>query len=552
MRGRSPIQSLAASPTMVGAITTLIVIVAVFLAYNANNGLPFVPVYRVSVEVPNAARLVNNNEVRIGGNRVGVVESIEAVQPSGEEASDPPSESEATDEERAGGENPDEVIARLNLKLDKTAEPIPTDSVFRVRYRSSFGLKYLEITRGNSDGAPEGYVFDNPQNFVAQTEFDDINNTFDSETRENSRTNLVGFGDALAGRGTSLNIAFEELNPLFRNLKPVAEALAAPETRFARFFKELGDNASIVAPVAEQQAELFTNMAITFAAISEDVAALQETISEGPPTLETGIRTLPRQRPFLRDFTTLSRELAPGINDLRPTLPVLNEAIEVGTPVLRQSVPTNEKLKGVLRALNQLAERPSTKASLTRLRDLLDSARPLAEYVNPVQTVCNYATYWTTFIPNALSDRDQVGYNLRQQFIGLPNGGLNVAASGENLELPGQVQAPLAGYSGIQANAKSGLADADGPGVFKPYQYPIVHAPGFSGPTGQAGIDGGDDCQGGQTGYALGELRRPGQPASNPGFAPSNLPGSRGPTTVFFNQDGTRRLADTRVESRAP
>jgi hypothetical protein len=293
-------------------------------------------------------------------------------------------------------------------------------------------------------------------------------------------------------------------------------------------------------------------MAITFAAISADVAALQETISEGPPTLETGIRTLPRQRPFLRDFTTLTRELAPGISDLRPTLPVLNEAIEVGTPVLRESVPTNEKLKGVLRALNQLAQRPSTKASLTRLRDLLDTARPLAEYVNPVQTVCNYATYWTTFIPNALSDRDQVGYNLRQQLIGLPNGGVNVAAGSTNIELPGQVQAPLAGYSGIQANGKSGLADSDGPGVFKPYEYPIVHAPGFSGPTGQAGIDGGDDCQGGQTGYALGELRRPGQSPANPGFAPSNLPGSRGPTTLFWNQDGTRRLVDTRVESRAP
>jgi ABC-type transporter Mla subunit MlaD len=552
MRGRNPISSLAASPTMVGAITTLIVIVAVFLAYNANNGLPFVPVYRVSVEVPNAARLVNNNEVRIGGSRVGVVESIEAVQPTGGEATEPPSEGAATDEEEFGGQNPDDVVAQLNLKLDKTAEPIPTDSVFRVRYRSSFGLKYLEITRGDAEGAPEGYVFDNPQNFVAQTEFDDINNTFDSETRENSRTNLVGFGDGLAGRGISLNVAFEELDPLFRNLKPVATALAAPETRFARFFKELGENASIVAPVAEEQAELFTNMAITFAAISEDVAALQETISEGPPTLETGIRLLPRQRPFLRAFTRLSNELAPGVADLRPTLPILNEAITVGTPVLRESVATSEKLKGVLRALNQLAQRPSTKASLTRLSDLFDSARPFAEYVNPVQTVCNYVNYWTTFIPNALSDRDAVGYNLRQQLIGLPSGGVNVANPAGNIELPGVVQAPLAGYSGIQANAKSGLADPDGPGVFKPYENPIVHAPGFSGPTGQEGIDGGDDCQGGQTGYALGELRRPGQPASNPGFAPSNLPGSRGPTTLFWNQDGTRRLVDTRVESRAP
>ena len=57
MTGRSRAQSLAASPTMVGAITTLIVIVAVFLAYNANNGLPFVPVYRVSAEMCDAARL---------------------------------------------------------------------------------------------------------------------------------------------------------------------------------------------------------------------------------------------------------------------------------------------------------------------------------------------------------------------------------------------------------------------------------------------------------------------------------------------------------------
>src|SRR5919106_4165977 len=80
MRGRGPLGTIGASPTTVGAVTTLIVIVAVFLAYNANNGLPFVPVYRVSVEVPNAARLVNNNEVRIGGHRVGVVESIEAIQ----------------------------------------------------------------------------------------------------------------------------------------------------------------------------------------------------------------------------------------------------------------------------------------------------------------------------------------------------------------------------------------------------------------------------------------------------------------------------------------
>src|SRR3954452_5792896 len=88
MRRTNPLQTFASSPTMVGAITTLVIVVAVFLAYNANNGLPFVPVYRVSVEVPNSARVTKSNEVRIGGHRVGVVESIEPIRttPDGQAA----------------------------------------------------------------------------------------------------------------------------------------------------------------------------------------------------------------------------------------------------------------------------------------------------------------------------------------------------------------------------------------------------------------------------------------------------------------------------------
>ena len=75
-RGRSAFQSIAASPTMVGAVTTLIVIVAVFLSYNANRGLPFVPTYQVNAEVPSASELVVGNDDKIGGSRVGAVSSI--------------------------------------------------------------------------------------------------------------------------------------------------------------------------------------------------------------------------------------------------------------------------------------------------------------------------------------------------------------------------------------------------------------------------------------------------------------------------------------------
>ncbi|MGH2986909.1 MAG: MlaD family protein [Solirubrobacterales bacterium] len=529
-------------------MTTLIVIVTVFLAYNANNGLPFVPVYRVSVEVPNAARLVNNNEVRIGGHRVGMVESIEAIQ--SEEATQT---AQADGSEAAGATGG--AIARLNLKLDKTAQPLPKDSIFRVRYRSSFGLKYLEIVRGEAEGAPEGFTFDgtddgatcslptDPQQFSAsipdearngcfqtQTEFDDINNTFGTETRTNARANLEGYGNAFAARGTSLNDAINALEPLFRGMKPVSRVLTEDDTRLRRLFPELGDSARIVAPVASEQAELFTNMAITFAAISSDATALQETISEGPPTLETGIELLPRQRPFLREFATLSRELRPGVQDLRITLPVLNEAIEVGTPVLAELPATNRKLRGALRELNQLVTQPTTKVTLQRLEQTFDAAKPLAKWVAPAQTVCNYWNYFFTYFAEAFSDPDPVGFAYRQTAISTPPGAT--------------VESNVTGYSGISASGRESAALG---GQFKPFELPIGNSSPYF-PTGQRNAD----CQLGQRGFPLGAAPLPGQPADSAVNIISDLPGSRGPTTLFWNADQEREIVDTRIASRAP
>ena len=62
---------IAGNPVLIGAATVLVVLVAVFLSYNANQGLPFVPTYTLKVEAPSAANLVRGNEVRIGGTRVG-------------------------------------------------------------------------------------------------------------------------------------------------------------------------------------------------------------------------------------------------------------------------------------------------------------------------------------------------------------------------------------------------------------------------------------------------------------------------------------------------
>ena len=118
---------IAGNPVLIGAATILVVLVAVFLAYNANSGLPFVPTYELKAQVPSAANLVVGNDVRIGGSRVG---SVSAIAP------------ETLDDGT--------TIAVLTLELDKGVAPLPRDSTLLVRPRSARGLKYVEITRGRA------------------------------------------------------------------------------------------------------------------------------------------------------------------------------------------------------------------------------------------------------------------------------------------------------------------------------------------------------------------------------------------------------------------
>jgi virulence factor Mce-like protein len=543
MTGRARVGSLAASPTMVGAITTLIVIVAVFLAYNANNGLPFVPVYRVNAEMCDAARLGPNNEVRIGGNRVGVVESIDTVSsPSGSGCQTVNGESSAN-------------VAKLNLKLDQSAKPLPEDSTIRVRYRSSFGLKYVEITRGTSEtGLPEGGTLPVAQ-AQQQVEFDDINNTFDTATRENSRRNLQGFGDAFAARGASLNEAINALNPLFGNLRPVSQALADPATNLVRFFPELADAARIVAPVAVDNAEQFTNGAIAFGAISSDPQALRDTISNGPGALEAGIRSFPVQRPFLADFAEFSRLLRPGVRDLRAALPDLNQAVSLGGQVLPRTVQMNNDLRGVMDQLNNLVNEPSTLVSLVRLGTLFNLAQDAGETILPAQTVCNYWDYWMAFITSHFAMPDQYGYSERVIGPSFPG------ALGSPEDFPWN---PIDNYAGAQANGRySKLAGGNNATLFDALPSnpddpdggggPATADPGdevsqfilHGNPYGPAGTASSPGCQAGQTGYGLGQARLPGQLKSSPVFGVADIAKAAGvadlpKTRLFIEQDGTR------------
>ena len=394
--------SMLGSPVLVGAITLLVAIVAVFLSYNANSGLPFVPTYDLKAEFPNAANLVVGNDVRMGGQRVGTVADIVP----------------------AAGDGDSAPTAEIELKLEKEVDPLPVDSTMLIRPRSALGLKYIEITPGESEeGFEPGDTIPAVQATPEPVEIDDVFNTFDVKTRRGAQRSLDGFGTALAGRGNDINEAIVSLRPLLLHLQPVAANLADPDTRLARLFQALGRAASEAAPVAETQASLFVNLDTTFTALASIARPfLQETITQSPPAEDAGIRGFPQQRPFLRNSAALFRELAPGVDVLPASAPVLADALEIGTDTLARTPPFNERLEDVFVALKNFTEEPLVRPGIQRLNDTVESLRPTLAFITPAQTVCNYATLWFRNVSSLLSVGDQNGTWQRFIIIATPQG----------------------------------------------------------------------------------------------------------------------------------
>ena len=480
MRGRRP-PSVASTPSFVGAVTVLVIVAAVLLAYQANSGLPFVPAFELKVDTPNAARLVVGNEVREGGFRVGQVTKIEPVPGS-----------------RSG--------AQLTVRLDTSATPVPDDSTVRIRPRSALGLKYVELVRGTSrDELPEGATIATRSNAVGP-ELDDFFSIFDEPTRENVDRNLDYFGTALAGRGAAINRTLDAAPELLGDLAPVMRTLSNPDNRLVRLIQETGDITRVLAPVANPLARGFTGMADTFEALSRDPQALRDTIERSPGTLQTGIETLPDTRPFLVRLASISDEVQGTARELRASLPAVNRALAAGTPVLRRLPEFTEDLEGSLRALRDLAKSPTTDITLAGLTDTMKTLNPTLRWAGPHVTVCNYFTYFWTNIADHISDEDATGTVQRVQVKLAPleqeNSLLSFGATRPaNVDHVDPVQHALFG-DGVE---------------FHDQLYNAAVAP-----------DGSADCEAGQRGY----LKRlaTGFAADRNYVLDSRTPGAQGPT----------------------
>lgn len=395
--GSGPPRLRMSSNVVIGAVTVLIAIIAVFFAYGANSGLPFVPTYDINVAQPDASGIQKGDGVAIGGTRVGYVGSLSAAKtPDGK------------------------PYAVLHLKLDKSIEPLPVDSTDLVRPVSPLGLKYLQITRGHSHRMLKPGATIPLTHTSLPVELDDLFSMFNPKTRRSAQTGLATYGVGLADRGTDLNHALGGVKNLVDTLQPVMNNVLAPRTRWAQLFPSLEQAASAVVGVAHTQAQLFGALDRTFTPLSHATRALQNAIKGGPPALRTATQQLPRQARFVDDTAALFKRLRPAFSALAQTSGELADTERTGTPVLHRTPALNDRLASTFVALQWFAQNPATLPGLQLLTQTARQLGPTVAYIEPAQTRCNYLALFFRNLENSLSESDRVGTMLRVLAITLP------------------------------------------------------------------------------------------------------------------------------------
>ena len=436
--------SIAGSPLLIGALTTLIATVAVYISYNANNGLPFIPTYNIKAELPEASGLEPGNQVRLAGRRIGIVSGLTPVQ-----------------NPRTG-----RVTAVASLKLEKQVAPLPRDTTTIVESVSTIGLKYLELHRGSSSQMlAEGMTIPVAQSHLP-VQFQDFFNMFDKKTRIAIAHNTDTFGNGLAGRGPGLNVALAELRPLVERAVPVLHNLASPQTGIGELFAALDKAAREVAPAAEAQANFYIDFDRFMTAFAGVTPSLERFIEGGPPALHQAIHSLPFEEPAIANTTEFIRLLRPSARILATTAAPLGHAFHVGAVNLLAAVPLNKQLASALRELERFSAEPAVRVGLEAFTATAEAGNPLLAGIAPAQTTCNYVTLAVRNVANLLAESTGAGTAARVLPILSPSGPNNEG-------LP--ASAPADGPS-LDKSGTSGQEIPDNHLHFNPY--PNVAGPG--------------------------------------------------------------------------
>ena len=344
-------------PVPVGLLMVVLLAIASYLAYTKQ--IPFAgDGYTLKATFENATTLAESSPVRIAGVKVG---EVTAVAPAGD-------------------------AAEVTFTVADEGRPIHSDATLSIRPRLFLEGNFFLDLRPGSPSAPElGAEDEIPITQTATAvQLDEVLSALDSNTREDLRGLLEGYGTALTYEPTAADDADQD--PSTAGMT-AAEALADSLRYGGRAGRGTalvndalrgempGDLARLIAAqrgifaeLSTREAELqglITSFNTTMGALADEQANVAASIRELGPTLEAAEPSLFSLSQALPPLRELALALEPGVAELPDT-------IEAGTPWLRATLVLlgDQELGGLARELERGA--PVTASTFRTTVPLLD------------------------------------------------------------------------------------------------------------------------------------------------------------------------------------
>lgn len=286
------------------------------------------PEYTVKVNFVNASQLVTGDQVKLSGDPVGTVSSIDLTH---------------------------DGQAQVTLELDEPVAPLRHGTTLTVRATSLSGIanRYVDLALGPA-GAPNyasGSVI--PATATkSSVDLDEVFNTVGPRQQEALRQIIRGSAAQFHGHGKAAQIGLMYLNPSIAATSALFAELNRDTASFTRYL--LG-SAHLVGDLAQKRTELaglVSNLSTTLNAIARPPGALGRAVAELPPFMRRANTTFVNLRATLDDLTPLVNESKPVAKQLQPFLAVLR-------PFARDARPTVHALSTIVRkrgAANDLVE----------------------------------------------------------------------------------------------------------------------------------------------------------------------------------------------------
>jgi phospholipid/cholesterol/gamma-HCH transport system substrate-binding protein len=370
------------------ALALVVALAAWLLLFRGGGGTEYTLLFE------NAGQLVPDNDVQVGGRRVGSVSSIELT---------------------------DDSQAAVKVRVEEPFAPLREGTKATIRLTSLSGIanRYIALQPGPDDAEklPDGATLPTTAT-TAAVDLDQILNTLDEKTRGDLQDVVKGFATQYAGKGPEAAEAVEYFNPLLSTSRRLVGEVTEDEDNLTRF---IVDSSRLVTALAEKRddlAALVGNTNATAQAIGSENVALARALGLLPTTLRRANTTFVNLRATLDDLDVLVAESKPATKELAPFLRELR-------PLVADSRPTIRDLRTLIRRDgpdNDLTEATRKLPSLQRVatpafrngREALQRAQPVLEFLRP------YApdvTGWLRDFGQGASNYDANGHYARIQPI---------------------------------------------------------------------------------------------------------------------------------------